>query len=119
MSSAQRPLSVETRGACRVAAKFARGAHFRYGPPPRTHSSVDRALPSEGRGRTFESCWVRQFILRARQKPTEQAANRHTRAMRSTVIFLRHCQSSGQAPDAPLTAQGSADARTLIARLAP
>lgn len=39
--------------------------------------------------------------------------------MQSTVIFLRHCYSSGQAPDAPLTAQGSADARDLIARLSP
>lgn len=39
--------------------------------------------------------------------------------MRSTVIFVRHCQTTAQAPDAPLTAQGTADAQTLIDRLAP
>lgn len=38
--------------------------------------------------------------------------------MHSTLILIRHCQSSGQAPDAPLTAQGAADARALAARLA-
>ena len=39
--------------------------------------------------------------------------------VRSTFIFVRHCQSSGQAPDAALTAQGAADATALVARLAP
>ncbi|MBP6012907.1 MAG: histidine phosphatase family protein [Alphaproteobacteria bacterium] len=33
------------------------------------------------------------------------------------MIFVRHCQSSGQAPDAPLTPQGAADARALTDRL--
>ncbi len=37
--------------------------------------------------------------------------------MRSTLILVRHCQSSGQAPDAPLTAQGAGDARALADRL--
>jgi 2,3-bisphosphoglycerate-dependent phosphoglycerate mutase len=37
--------------------------------------------------------------------------------MRSTIIFLRHCESSGQAPEAPLTAKGFADARDLARRL--
>jgi 2,3-bisphosphoglycerate-dependent phosphoglycerate mutase len=39
--------------------------------------------------------------------------------MQSSVIFVRHCDSSGQAPDAPLTAKGFADARDLAQRLAP
>jgi 2,3-bisphosphoglycerate-dependent phosphoglycerate mutase len=38
--------------------------------------------------------------------------------MQSTVIFVRHCESSGQAPDAPLTVKGFADARDLAQRLA-
>lgn len=36
-----------------------------------------------------------------------------------SIMFVRHCQSSGQSPDAPLTAQGAADAEALVARLAP
>jgi 2,3-bisphosphoglycerate-dependent phosphoglycerate mutase len=39
--------------------------------------------------------------------------------MQTTVIFLRHCQTTGQAPDAPLTAKGAEDARRLIPRLIP
>lgn len=39
--------------------------------------------------------------------------------MRSTIIFVRHCESSGQAPEAPLTAKGFADASDLVRRLAP
>ncbi len=39
--------------------------------------------------------------------------------MQSTLLFLRHCQTTGQAPDAPLTAQGTEDARHLISQLAP
>lgn len=39
--------------------------------------------------------------------------------MRSTIIFVRHCESSGQQSDAPLTAKGLADARDLVPRLAP
>lgn len=39
--------------------------------------------------------------------------------MRHTLLLLRHCQSSGQAPDAPLTAQGVEQAQALVARLAP
>lgn len=38
--------------------------------------------------------------------------------MRSTIIFVRHCESSGQTPEAPLTAKGFADARALAPRLA-
>ena len=37
----------------------------------------------------------------------------------SSLIFVRHCQSSGQAPDDELTAQGFADAERLADRLAP
>ena len=39
--------------------------------------------------------------------------------MQSTIFFVRHCESSGQAPEAPLTAKGAADARALAPRLAP
>jgi 2,3-bisphosphoglycerate-dependent phosphoglycerate mutase len=39
--------------------------------------------------------------------------------MQSTIIFVRHCESSGQAPEAPLTAKGFADARDLARRLSP
>ncbi len=39
--------------------------------------------------------------------------------MRSTIIFVRHCEASGQAPEAPLSATGFADARELVRRLAP
>lgn len=39
--------------------------------------------------------------------------------MRSTLIFVRHCQSTGQAPDAPLTSRGLTDAIELANRLAP
>jgi 2,3-bisphosphoglycerate-dependent phosphoglycerate mutase len=38
--------------------------------------------------------------------------------VRSTLIFVRHCESSGQAPEA-LTAKGIADARELVRRLLP
>lgn len=34
------------------------------------------------------------------------------------LVFLRHADSTGQAPDAPLTAQGQADALALVPRLA-
>ena len=34
------------------------GYHEKHGPV----AQLDRALPSEGRGRTFESCRVRQFF---------------------------------------------------------
>jgi 2,3-bisphosphoglycerate-dependent phosphoglycerate mutase len=36
-----------------------------------------------------------------------------------TLYLLRHCQTSGQDPDAPLTAAGSAQAEALAAWLAP
>lgn len=39
--------------------------------------------------------------------------------MRSTIIFVRHCESSGQTNNAPLTAKGLADARDLVRRLSP
>jgi 2,3-bisphosphoglycerate-dependent phosphoglycerate mutase len=39
--------------------------------------------------------------------------------MQSTIIFVRHCESSGQEPEAPLTAKGFADARDLARRLGP
>ena len=39
--------------------------------------------------------------------------------MHSTVLFLRHCQTTGQASDAPLTAQGAEDAQRLVSRLVP
>ena len=35
----------------------------------------------------------------------------------STILCIRHCQSTGQAPDAPLTEKGHADARRLIPAL--
>jgi 2,3-bisphosphoglycerate-dependent phosphoglycerate mutase len=38
--------------------------------------------------------------------------------MRSVAILLRHCESSGPAPDAPLTDRGFADADTLAPMLA-
>jgi 2,3-bisphosphoglycerate-dependent phosphoglycerate mutase len=38
--------------------------------------------------------------------------------MPSSIILIRHCQSSGQAPDATLTPQGLADAEHLVPRLA-
>ena len=34
-----------------------------------------------------------------------------------SLLVVRHCQSSGQASDAPLTAAGEAQARTLSAHL--
>ncbi len=36
----------------------------------------------------------------------------------TTVIFIRHCEATGQAPEAPLTIKGLADAQTLVERLA-
>jgi 2,3-bisphosphoglycerate-dependent phosphoglycerate mutase len=39
-------------------------------------------------------------------------------SLRSTIILVRHCESSGQAPEAPLTAKGFDDARELAQRLA-
>ena len=39
--------------------------------------------------------------------------------MQSTIIFVRHCESSGQASEAPLTAKGLADARDLVRCLVP
>ena len=33
------------------------------GPPRAPVAQLDRALPSEGRGRTFESCRVRHSLL--------------------------------------------------------
>jgi len=38
-------------------------------------------------------------------------------AVKSSLIFVRHCQSSGQKPEDPLTAKGEADAERLVARL--
>src|SRR5262245_33941461 len=35
----------------------------------------------------------------------------------SSIIFVRHCQSSGQRPEDPLTEQGSAEAERLVAQL--
>jgi 2,3-bisphosphoglycerate-dependent phosphoglycerate mutase len=37
--------------------------------------------------------------------------------MKTTVIFIRHCESTGQAPDAPLTARGFAEAQALVSKL--
>jgi 2,3-bisphosphoglycerate-dependent phosphoglycerate mutase len=37
--------------------------------------------------------------------------------MHSTAIFIRHCESRGQSPDASLTAKGFLDARHLVQRL--
>ncbi len=39
--------------------------------------------------------------------------------LRSAIILVRHCESSGQTPEAPLTAKGFADARELVRRLMP
>jgi 2,3-bisphosphoglycerate-dependent phosphoglycerate mutase len=35
----------------------------------------------------------------------------------TTMLLIRHCQSTGQAPDAPLTAQGLTDAAAFAAEL--
>ena len=37
----------------------------------------------------------------------------------SSIILVRHCQSSGQKPDDPLTAKGATDAERLVAQLTP
>ena len=63
---------------------IAGAARLAYGPPRAPVAQLDRALPSEGRGRTFESCRVRHPTI-----------GRRVIARRS----VRNCPRAGRPPN--------------------